>query len=281
MGKRDNLTDAALPLAGRTVAIPETRELDIFARMLEERGAVTVRCPLVAIQDAPDAAPIEAWLGRFNSGGCDDLILLTGEGLRRLVGFARRAGIEPAFVARLATVRKITRGPKPARALRELGLQADLPAAIPTTEGVLAAMAALNLQGRRIGVQCYPDNAHTKLLGFIAAAGAIADPVLPYVYGSAADDRRVVELIARLAGGGVDAIAFTSAPQVRRLIAVAEAAGKIAMLREGLTRTRIAAIGPVVAAELERFGVRVEIMPRDSYFMKPLVNAMSEAFGGG
>ena len=40
------------PLAGRRVLVPETRELDLFQRMLEERGAEVVRCPLVAILDA-------------------------------------------------------------------------------------------------------------------------------------------------------------------------------------------------------------------------------------
>jgi len=40
------------PLAGRTVAVPETRELEVFAAMLERRGASVVRCPLVAIHDA-------------------------------------------------------------------------------------------------------------------------------------------------------------------------------------------------------------------------------------
>jgi uroporphyrinogen-III synthase len=271
---------ASLPLAGRTVAIPEARELDLFARMLEERGAIALRCPLIAIHDAPDAAPVEAWLRRFNDGGCDDLILLTGEGLRRLAGFALRAGIDQAFVARLGAVRTVTRGPKPARALRELGLRADVPAEVPTTDGVIAALMALDLKGRQVGVQLYPDNPHAKLLGFIAAAGATADPVLPYVYASEADDRRVVELIERLAGGDVDVIAFTSGPQVRRLIAVAEAGGAMARLREGLARTKVAAIGPVVAEALEKFGIATEIMPQESFFMKPLVNAMTEAFGG-
>jgi uroporphyrinogen-III synthase len=267
-----------LPLAGRVVAIPETRELSVFARMLEERGAVTVRCPLVAIRDAPNAAPVEAWLKRFNDGGCDDLIVFTGEGLRRLGGFARRAGIEQAFVARLGAVRKITRGPKPARALRELGLQSDLPAAVPTTDGVIAVMAPLDLRSHRVGVVLYPDKLHDKLLRFIADAGAEADPVLPYAYASAAEDRQVAELIGRLAAGAIDAIAFTSAPQVRRLFAVAEAGGGVAQLREALARTRVAAIGPVAAGELEKFGVAVQIAPKDSYFMKPLVNAMIVAF---
>lgn len=270
------LADADFPLAGRTVAVPETRELDTLAGLLEERGATTIRCPLVATLDAPDVAPIEAWLRRFNEG-CDDLILLTGEGLRRLTGFARRAGLEAPFLARLATVRKITRGPKPARALRELGLAADMPAADPTSDGVMTTLGTLDLHGRRVGVQLYPDQAH-RLLDFIASAGAVADPVLPYIYASAADDRRVVDLIDRVAAGGVDAVAFTSAAQVRRLFAVAEAYDMLPKLRQGLARGRVAAVGPVVASELTEHDVRVDIAPAGRFFMKPLVTAIADAF---
>ncbi len=77
-------------LSGRRIVVPETRELGQLLRMLEERGADTVPCPMIAIRDAPDIAPIEAWLRRFVKEPCDDLVLMTGEGLRRLLGFARR-----------------------------------------------------------------------------------------------------------------------------------------------------------------------------------------------
>ncbi len=122
-------------LIGRRIVVPETRELDVFARMLEQHGAITIRCPMVAINDVVDAAPVVAWLRRFTSDPPNDLILMTGEGLGRLVGFARRAGLEEAFMAALARVRKITRGPKPVRRLRALGLQPDLAAEPPTTAG--------------------------------------------------------------------------------------------------------------------------------------------------
>jgi hypothetical protein len=49
-------------LAGRRIVVPETRELDVFARMLEQHGAITIRCPMVAMTDVPDAAPVVAWL---------------------------------------------------------------------------------------------------------------------------------------------------------------------------------------------------------------------------
>ena len=91
-------------LSGRRIVVPETRELGQLVRMLEERGAEAVPCPLIAIRDAPDPAPVEAWLRCFADGACDDLVLMTGEGLRRLLGFARRFDLEPAFLVALGAL---------------------------------------------------------------------------------------------------------------------------------------------------------------------------------
>src|SRR5262249_46113626 len=96
------------PLSGRRIALPETRELDRLAQMLEEQGAETLRCPMVAIQDTPDPGPVRDWLNRLPF---DDLVLFTGEGVRRLYGFAQRFGGEAAFLRALRSARKITRGP--------------------------------------------------------------------------------------------------------------------------------------------------------------------------
>ena len=84
-------------------------------------------------------------------------------------------------------------------------------------------------------------------------------------------------LIAELAAGPVDAIAFTSAAQVTRLFAAAAAAGLATTLQAALQKTAIAAVGPIVAGELARRGLSAAIMPRDSYFMKPLVSAIIAA----
>jgi uroporphyrinogen-III synthase len=263
-------------LAGRRIVVPETRELDVLAQMLERQGATAVRCPLVSIHDAPDAAPVLAWLRRFIENPPDDLILTTGEGLQRLVGFARRAGIEDAFRATLGKVRKITRGPKPVRRLRELSLDADLAADPPTSEGIVAVLQGQDLSGRRIAVQLYPDLQTSALLDFLEQKGVKTDPVLCYVYGSQTEDARVLEVIEEMASGHIDLIAFTSSPQVRRLEAVAGKNGREARLREGLRRTTVAAVGPVVGRAVEQAGARVSIMP-ENFHMKPMVNAILEA----
>jgi uroporphyrinogen-III synthase len=266
---------AQAPLAGRTVAVPETREIEVFASMLERRGATVIRCPMVAIHDAPDPGPVLDWARRFAAGACDDLILLTGEGLRRLLSCIERhqSQLKAPFLESLAKVRKITRGPKPARALRELGLKPDIAAQVPTTEGVIASLRPLALEGRRVGVQLYGTDPNHPLQQHLKGAGAIVLPVAPYVYADAAEDAAVLSLLERMEAGAVDAIAFTSTPQVERLFSSAppERVGA------ALSRTLVAAVGPVVAEALRRHGVEPRLMPEESFFLKPLTSELEEA----
>jgi uroporphyrinogen-III synthase len=269
------------PLTGRRIALPEHRELDRLAAMLEASGAETLRCPLVAIADVADPAPMLAWIERLIARPCDDLVFLTGEGVSRLAALAKRHGVGEGFVAAAGRARKIIRGPKPGRALRALGLREDVRAVTPTTEGVVAMLSGEDLRGRRVGVQLYPGNPNARLMDFLHESGAEADAVVPYAYASDADDRRVEELIDAIEGGRVDAIAFTSSPQIARLFDVAAKTGREAALVAGLGRAQIAAIGPVTAGALARRGVEAAIVPSGRYFMKPLVTAIVEALGRG
>jgi uroporphyrinogen-III synthase len=263
-----------LSLSGRTIAVPETRELDVFSAMLERRGATVLRCPLVAILDAPDPAPVLQWIKKFNAASFDDLILLTGEGLRRLLGCIDKhePALRDGFVLELSRIRKITRGPKPARALRELGLKPDIAADVPTTAGIIDSLRAEDLVGRRVAVQLYGTDPNEPLIEFLTAAGARVATVAPYIYASKADDAAVLDLLNQMAAGSVDVIAFTSKAQVERLFATASAE----LIQRALSRAEVAAVGPVVRDALEAHAVHVRFMPQESFFMKPLTSAMEE-----
>ena len=266
-------------LANLTVMVPESRELDLFAGMLEGEGARTVRCPLVTILDLADPAPVEAWLRRLIAGSFDDLILLTGEGFRRLMAVADHAGIKAEAVAAVGELRTIIRGPKPAKALRENGLIPGVSAEAPTTDGIIATLKTLDLKGRRVGVQLYPGNPNASLLDALATAGATADAIVPYRYASDSETDAVATAIRTLAAGGADFIAFTSTPQIDRLVKVADERGLQAELKAGLSRTRIAVAGPVVGKMLEDMGLTIAAMPESNFHMKPLLNAMAAAAG--
>ena len=263
------------PLGGRTIAVPEARETDVFAGLLQRRGARVIRCPMVAIQDAPDPAPVLAWSRQLAAGGFEDLVLLTGEGLRRILSSIERhePPLRPGFVEALFRVRKITRGPKPAKVLRELGMKPDIAAERATTDGVIAALRSHDLRGRRIAVQLYGTEPNRPLVEFLENAGAGVCTVAPYVYADAADEQAVLALLEQLRAGGVDAIAFTSSAQIERLIAVASEEA----VQSALGKTLVAAVGPVVAETLRRHGVAPRLMPEESFFLKPLTAALEEA----
>ena len=267
-------------LNGYRILILETREEAQFSRLLAEQGADVLQCPMFAIHDAPDSAPVEAWIARCIEKPFDDLVLMTGEGLRRLMKVARRIDVDREFVRALGKPRKFARGPKPGRALREIGLEPQVTTEKPTSEGIIEMLARLDLKGHRVGLQLYPDKDHSALIGAITAQGAEVDAVTPYVYDAQAADANIVTAIEEMAEGRIDAIALTNLGQIRRLIEVARAKGAEGRLREGFAKTPIASVGPAVSDELKSHGLRADIYPaNDGFFMKPLISAMATALG--
>jgi uroporphyrinogen-III synthase len=271
-------TEMADKLNGYRILILETREEAQFSRLLTEQGANVLQCPMFTIEDAPDPAPVEAWIGRFIANPFDDLVLMTGEGLRRMMKIVRHRGIEKEFVAAVGKSRKFARGPKPGRALREIGLEADITTEKPTSEGVAEMLSKLDLKGHRLGLQLYPEKDHSVLISAITACGAEVDTVLPYVYDSKAAETNILSAIDEMEAGRVDAIALTSSGQVRRLVDAAKAHDREDQLRSALAKTPIASVGPVVSDELKSYGLEADIYPaNDAFFMKPLISAMSIA----
>jgi uroporphyrinogen-III synthase len=132
------------------------------------------------------------------------------------------------------------------------------------------------LAGKWVGVQLYSAS-NPPLLQFLAEKGAQVRPVQPYVYAPAADADRVVQLLQQMDEGKVDAIIFTSSPQVDRLFEVANERGSHDLLVRALRKTKIAAIGPLVADNLQKRQFPVAICPEQGFVMKNLVQLMKRS----
>lgn len=263
-------------LSGYRILILETREEAQFSRLLRDQGADVLQCPMFTIEDTPDQDAVGTWIKSAIDQPLDDLVLMTGEGVRRLVAAAKRIGVENEFIAALARPRKFARGPKPVNALRPLGLLAETVVEPPTTEGIIATLARADLKGHRVGLQLYPEKDHGPLLAAVRDAGATPVPIAPYVYDTKAAQSNIAAAIAEIAAGRVDAIALTSSGQVRRLVEAARAEGAEEQLRRGLALTPVASIGPVVSNELQAYGLQTDISPAgDAFFMKPLIQAIA------
>src|SRR3569623_341870 len=228
-------------LSGYRILILETREEAQFSRLLRDQGADVIQCPMFTIEDTPDQDAVGTWIKGAIHEPLDDLVLMTGEGVRRLVAAAKRIGVENEFIAALGRPRKFARGPKPVNALRPLGRSAEVVAEPPTTEGIIATLSRTELKGHRVSLQLYPEKDHSPLLAAEREAGATHDPVAPYVYDTKA----------------------------------AHAEGAEEQLRLGLAQTPVASIGPVGSNELKAYGLQTDISPAgDAFFMKPLIQAI-------
>jgi uroporphyrinogen-III synthase len=116
-------------------------------------------------------------------------------------------------------------------------------------------------------------------VAFLRANEARVVTVSPYTYAPASDDERVVELIEALIQLRVDAVAFTTAPQVERLWQVAERRNLRAALDAALPRLVVAAVGPVVAGVLKERGHQPGVVPSPQFFMRRLTEALVGALG--
>jgi uroporphyrinogen-III synthase len=267
------MATSSLPLQGWTVALLEGRQQEELARLLEKEGARPWPCPLVQIVEAPDRAAVVAWLRDLADGQFSWLLLLTGEAWRRLVKVATEEGLREAVLAGAARTRIVCRGPKPVQALREVGLAPSLTVHPPTTAGLLATLRNQDLRGQVVALTRY-GQVNEPLETFLTQAGAQPRPVLPYLYAPAAPDDQVVALIHQLHAGAIQALFFTSAPQVERLQQVATLHGLEEVLRQGLRRTCVAAIGPVAAEALRQRGWPVTLCPEQGFVMKNLVQLL-------
>jgi uroporphyrinogen-III synthase len=261
------------------IVVPESREIDLLVSLLEAEGATAFRCPLVQILDVEDFAAVDAWTDQLLAGGFDDLVLFTGEGLRRLAKRADALGRKPDFISAIGRTRTIIRGPKPARALRELGLAPTLSAPSPTSQGLIEVFAHESVKGRNIAVQLYPGHGGDGLVDAVKAKGAFVSTVTPYRYASHTETEAVADVIRKMAAGAFDMIVFTSSPQVERLAEVAHERDLYSVLSDGLRRIHVAAIGPVVEDALKPFGLEHVIAPTEAFHLKPLMRAITAAWG--
>lgn len=262
--------------SGKTFAVPESRSLEVFCGLLERRGAAVIRCPLVSIHNNPDHNAVITWVTQFIASPPDFFVLLTGEGLRRIDNCLEQhaAKLIAPFHNALGQTQKLSRGPKPNAELKKRGMQAELFATEPTTDGVIDAFRQHQLAGRSVAVQLYGEYRNPPLIDFLLGQDAEVSTVAPYIYADDIEEQKVVLLINRLLAAEIDVIAFTSASQLTRLWKVAKKLDCADAMVVALNRCIVAAVGPVVRDALIHKGVSVDHMPENAFFLKPLVNLL-------
>jgi uroporphyrinogen-III synthase len=249
-------SEAALPLAGYTVAVTAARRREELGALLARRGARVVYAPAIRIVPLADDTELVAATREVLARPVDLVVATTGVGFR---GWLEAADAwDLPLVEHLRGARVLARGPKARGAIRGGGLvDAWSPASESSAEVLehLLSGAEGPLEGRRIAVQLHGDPL-PDFVEALRASGAEVLTVPVYRWVPPEDVEPVRRLVHSVVSGAVDAVTFTSAPAAASLLTVADELGRRSELLAALTDGVLAvAVGPVTAAPLEAAGI--------------------------
>ena len=119
--------------AGLRVLTLESRRAQEMAKLITNSGGAPVVAP--SMREVPLESNTEAlqFASALLDGRLDVVIFLTGVGTRALTRVVETVYPLEQFVAAMRKIAVVTRGPKPAAALRELGIPITLAAPEPNT----------------------------------------------------------------------------------------------------------------------------------------------------
>jgi uroporphyrinogen-III synthase len=258
----DSATDDAapvqelLPLAGYTVAVTAARRREELGALLDRRGARVLYAPAIRIVPLTDDADLVSATRAVLAAPVDLVVATTGVGFRGWLEAAEAWDLPVRD--HLRTARVLARGPKARGAIRGAGLvDAWSPASESSAEVLshLLSGAEGPLPGRRIAVQLHGDPL-PELVAGLREAGAEVLQVPVYRWVPPEDTAPLRRLVTVIAGRGVDAVTFTSAPAAASLLQMATEEGvRPAVLGAFADTVLPVCVGPVTAAPLEAAGI--------------------------
>lgn len=279
-------------LEGKKVVVFESRFPRELAGLLERRGAVVVCAPSIREVAAPDSPSVIGFVRGVADGDLDGVVFLTGVGCRICFESAEALGLSKEFRQGLSGMVSVCRGPKPVAVLRRAGLEPTAVAPEPhTTEQLVGLLQEMRskFESKRVALQHYGED-NVRVRQALESMGCTVSDVRPYRWDLPEDVSALEKGVHMVVSGEVDAVCFTSSPQVANVATVAERMGLLEDLKtmlgspdateplaapEGVSgaagegsvvagkgkKVVVAAVGPVAASALRDLGVKVDVEP--------------------
>jgi uroporphyrinogen III methyltransferase/synthase len=251
-----------LPLAGQCVLVTRSRkQASQLSTRLAEYGADVIEAPTVEITPPENWDKVDSSLTDIKR--FDWLVLTSPNGAEAVLARLAALGLDARA---LAGVKIAALGDATAAALQTGGLRADFIPSQFTTDALSSELILQGLAGRSV-LLARSDIAPPQLAQSITAAGANVTAVTAYRTQQPSSLPDAAQ--EALQSGRVDWITFTSSSTVENFVTLA---GEDALQRVGKT----AAIGPVTAQTLRRFGVEPTVIAHP-HTIDALVQAMVDS----
>src|SRR5258708_19778988 len=159
---QSNSSDITPGFGGLRVVAFESRMASEVATMIARRGGVAIIAPAMREVPLEDNHAALDFAERLLGGEFDAVVFMTGVGTRALFAAMETRHQRAALVSALAAIVTVARGPKPIRAMRDLGFEPSIVVPEPNTwREVLSALASqVQLMGKRVAIQEYGASTH-------------------------------------------------------------------------------------------------------------------------
>lgn len=248
-------------LEGKRVALTGPRRAEELGKLVENMGGIPLYRPAqgtVLLDDQALRSGIVDWVEHPP----DWSIFTTGMGLDALFDMAQDMGVADQLLERLREENIAARGYKTVNALKKRGLTPIVRDDDGSTEGLIRGLAQHELRGASVLLQLHGDPA-PRLVAWLEEQGASCRQLLPYKH-IAPPEAELEKLLSDILAREIDAVTFTSGPQVRFLMEHAERQGQLDALLEVLKGPVLAvAVGKVTAAGLYEAGVPRVLAPKE------------------
>ncbi|CDM66158.1 uroporphyrinogen-III synthase [Pyrinomonas methylaliphatogenes] len=251
---------------GLRVVSFESRRRDEMARLIRNYGGEPLVAP--SMREVPLDGNVEAerFACALLAGDLDMVIFLTGVGARSLWRTITVRHSPARLTEALSRIIIAARGPKPAAALRELGIRVDVTTGEPHTwRELLAEFDARQLlrEGLRVAIQEYGVS-NEELVRELERRGALVRRIPVYQWAFPEDIAPLRQAVEAIIEGRVDVALFTSSAQVAHLLRFAAELGVEERLRAAFGRIAVASIGPVTSEALRECGLPSDMEPSRS-----------------
>lgn len=237
----------------------ESRRAAEIAELIRKQGGEPFVAPSMREIPVEEDAAVIVFAERLLAREFDMMVLLTGAGTRQLNRWMSGRYEAATFADALRRLTVVARGPKPAAALRELGLAPTLIAGEPNTWREVLAVTEVRTE-RRIAIQEY-GRPNPELVEGFRARGAEVSTVRIYQWDLPEDATPLREAARKLAAGEIDVVLFTTGVQIAHLARVAREQGIETEVLNGLRSAFVASIGPTTTEALEEYGVSPDFEP--------------------
>ncbi|CAM3697753.1 uroporphyrinogen-III synthase [Marinicrinis lubricantis] len=265
-------------LEGKRVAVTGPRRSDQLSKLIEKMGGIPIIRPAQGTVYL-EGSDVSVQIADFMKGDFDWLILTTGIGTDLLCKHAESAGLLEPFLEKLKQLKVAARGYKTVNLVKRLGIEPTVRDDDGTTSGIIRAMADFELSGCRIAIQNYGDSL-PHLTEWLSSRGATYEELLPYRH-VPPEQETLSLLISEMLNGSIDAVAFTSTPQVKFLFQYAQETGQADQLLHAFHGPVVAlAVGKVTAEALRSQGVQRILAPEEQR-MGSMVHLLADYYAQG